>query len=283
MRSIARRWRAARGKAGRRLAARRGRPDRRDPRIRLPVRVGRLLLDELYPRWCVLCGAEPAGRGGERYLCEACVGRFPFIEAPICPRCGRPYGAAPEPPPACRGCLVPRSAGGLEWVRSACRSAGGVRETLHLLKYRNCRWLGPDLARIAAERLRAAVAAEGWDLLVPVPLHPRRQRERGFNQAEDLARCWGRAWGIALCSDALRRAKATLAQATLSSAARRRNMAGAFAVERPRDLRGRRVLLVDDVVTTGATLRELARVLAAAGDGGRPARIGAVTLGRGGL
>ena len=108
-----------------------------------------------------------------------------------------------------------------------------------------------------ASRLPAGVP----DLLVPVPLHPRRERERGFNQASLLARRVGVAWGVPVRADVLIRAVATPSQTELDAPARRANVRGAFRLRRPELIAGRHVLLVDDILTTGATLSECARCL----------------------
>jgi ComF family protein len=121
-------------------------------------------------------------------------------------------------------------------------------------------------ARLLGELLAghlATLVGPRPELLLPVPLHPRRQRGRGFNQALELARPIARRLGVRLVADGCRRLRDTAAQSGLDAAARRRNVRGAFAVNTP--VGGRRVALIDDVVTTGHTVTEMARVVAAAG------------------
>lgn len=132
--------------------------------------------------------------------------------------------------------------------------------------------LGDLLAEAGVTLLPAGRA----DLLVPVPLHPRRQRERGFNQAALLAERVGRVWGRPVIASALVRTMATPPQTELSGEARRRNVRGAFAVVRPRQVAGRRVLLIDDVMTTGATVEACAAPLRGAG----AAEVGVLTVAR---
>jgi len=135
-----------------------------------------------------------------------------------------------------------------------------------LMKYRGFRVLGKDLARFALEALDGEESLwQGVEAVIPVPLHRRRKARRGFNQAEVIGRELCRAKGLTLLKGNLRRVRNIPAQTTLDAGARRRNVAAAFAVERPAALKGRCVLLVDDVYTTGATVRECCRTLRRAG------------------
>ncbi len=149
----------------------------------------------------------------------------------------------------------------LEWCASF---TGPVRDALHALKYRGERRLARPLGEALAARW--ARAGKGGDILVPVPVHPSRRRERGFDQAEDLARACARVSGMPMMT-ALARVHRTTAQHALGRASRAANMGGAFAVG-PRHVghvRDRWVVLVDDVTTTGATLAECAAALQVAG------------------
>jgi ComF family protein len=142
---------------------------------------------------------------------------------------------------------------------------GGLRTVIHELKYRGKRRVAVRLAEALLAAPGAQELLRGSDVLVPVPLHPRRRRERGFNQAEVLAQELARRVGRPCAPAALVRRKDTASQAGLSAAARRRNVAGAFAVRRHTQVAGRVVTLVDDVLTTGATAHACARALLAAG------------------
>jgi len=151
-----------------------------------------------------------------------------------------------------------------------------MREALHAFKFRGRRALAAPLGELMVEATEGALPVGVPTLLVPVPLHPRRQRERGFNQASLLARRVGRAWRVPVRDDALVRAVATPSQTELDAPARRANVRGAFRLRRPAAVAGHHVLLVDDILTTGATLSECARCLREGG----AATVGALTAAR---
>lgn len=196
-------------------------------------RLLRSALDVLFPVRCVGCGGSGA------YLCAACLAR---VERP-----------PPEPPP---------ESGPLAGVLTPFAYEGVVREAVRRLKYRGVRALAPEMARLMAWEV--AVAVPPPFAFVPVPLHPKRLRERGFNQAELLAREVARVLDVSLLTGALRRTKDTSSQVDASNRADRlRNVRGAFASTGPLD--GGTVVLVDDVTTTGATLSAAASVLLSAG------------------
>ena len=151
-----------------------------------------------------------------------------------------------------------------------------MREALHAFKFRGRRALAAPLGALLVEAMDGRLPMGGPALLVPVPLHPRRERERGFNQASLLARRLGRAWRVPVRDDVLVRAVATPSQTELDAKARRANVRDAFRLRRPDLVAGRHVLLVDDILTTGATLSECARSLR----GGGAAVVGALTVAR---
>jgi len=151
-----------------------------------------------------------------------------------------------------------------------------VREALHAFKFRGRRALAAPLGDLLVETVQGRLPAGAPALLVPVPLHPRRERERGFNQASLLARRLGRAWRVPVRDDVVVRAVATPSQTELDARARRANVRDAFRLRRPEVIAGRHVVLVDDILTTGATLSECARCLRAGG----AATVGALTVAR---
>ncbi len=125
--------------------------------------------------------------------------------------------------------------------------------------------MAPTLGRLALEAWRSFLESETVDAVVPVPLYPRKEREREFNQAEEIARAMSPALKAPVRAKWLRRLRDTRSQTELKASDRRRNVRGAFAVRRPEEVRERRILLIDDVFTTGATIGECARVLRKAG------------------
>lgn len=217
------------------------------------------LLAVVFPSACPACGVSLAHPSAGP-LCGPCWQALPRHRAPVC-RCGTPLGGdAAGPCGRCRRGLSPFAAGA-----SLGPFEGALRLLVHELKYRGRRRLAVRLAGLLlAESAVRVVLAAGAEL-VPVPLHPRRRRERGFNQAELLARALARGSGLELSLGLLVRRKDTSPQAGLSAGSRRRNMRGAFAARHRPRLQGRTVVLVDDVVTTGATAAACARVLEQAG------------------
>jgi ComF family protein len=213
----------------------------------------------IYPEVCQICGDEHA-TVNEGYVCESCRQRVRFIKPPFCERCGLPYDGEITAPFQCGNCrdmdFSFRSA------RSAVLTGEFVLDVIHRYKYQQALWFEPFLAGLLARQAVPELARECWDLIVPVPLHPAKRRERGFNQAGRLADQLSRACGIAVDDTLLRRIKPTETQTRLTRAQRDLNMRGAFVPKAARKLEGRpRVVLVDDVFTTGATTSACARVL----------------------
>ncbi len=206
----------------------------------------RRLLDFLFPSRCVGCGL----RGVD--LCERCRGGIRPLEAASCPRCGRPSRLGG----LCASCG--RYDGPLAGIRAASAYDGVLRRAIHSFKYRQRRTLAEPLALLLEHELARRPLL--IDLLVPVPLHPRRLAERGYNQSALLAVHLARGLGASVV-ECLERSRATDAQAGLKADARRANVRGAFRYTGGVDLAGRRVGIVDDVCTTGATLEDCARAL----------------------
>jgi competence protein ComFC len=217
-----------------------------------------------YPEICQLCHSEHAtARDG--FVGTRCRLQVHFIEPPFCERCGLPYPGAITAPFECSNC---REMGfHFSSARSAVVAHNAVREVIHRYKYQRALWFEPFLARLFLDRAVPALCARDWDFILPVPLHPMKQREREFNQAERLAGKLSSATGIPLNPGLLGRIRPTATQTLLTRQQRAANMRGAFAVRAGVRLNGQRLVLVDDVFTTGATTSACAEVLRAAGAG----------------
>jgi ComF family protein len=219
------------------------------------------LWDVLFPPRCLGCG-----RRGDA-LCEECWAELPWLAPGVCGRCASTRAQRG----ACRGCrqLSPQ----LTSVRAVCAYQGAARKAVTTLKFRSGRYLAPligDLMRV--ELRRRPIRA---DVLVPIPIAPKRLRDRGYNQTELLAREVVEAVGARLATDLLRRVDRP-AQQRLTAAERLSNLDDAIRCVAPEQVHGQRVLLLDDVCTTGATLSACAEVLVEAG----AARVSALVFAR---
>jgi len=207
------------------------------------------LQDFIYPPRCVVC------HSAESYLCSACQSQITPITAPVCSACGYPRRTLHSP---CRQCAS-HPLEHVDGIRSAALfTEGPLRKAIHQLKYKGhfvfAKALAPLLVRCYT------IHQLSTDIIVPVPLHPSRYRERGFNQSAVLAKALARAIHQPVDSKTLIRHRATRSQMTLSAAERKQNVAHAFACRTDR-LAGKTILLLDDVCTTGATLDACAQAL----------------------
>lgn len=225
-------------------------------------------LDLLYPALCPVCGAR-LGTGRRDPLCGACWSAIPRIAPPCCAVCGVPFftleaagrlAAGDGHPALCGACAT--SPPPYDYARAAGIYAGVLREALHALKFHQRRALARPLADLVLEQWRAAPAGR-IEALVPVPLAPARERERGFNQAALLAERLASGLHAPVRPTWLRRLRPTRPQSELTAAQRVDNVRGAFRAEGA--VAGRDVVVVDDILTTGATAAECARALKAAG------------------
>ncbi len=207
------------------------------------------LLDFIFPPYCVLC--ESHLHVYERLVCTDCWRRLPVCGEPVLwYRAGSPALAT-------------------TWSLSATLAVWtydeNVQRVIHLFKYNGYRCLAHPLGLGLGGALFAEEVFSSADVLVPVPLHPARWRERGYNQSELLAHTASKVSGIPLWTKALRRIRYTTPQAKLGPAERAQNVQGAFAVKDRVSVVGKKIVLIDDVFTTGATSNECARVLLEAG------------------
>ncbi len=206
-----------------------------------------------FPRPCLAC-REPL-LAGEAHLCTACRTELPYTDYHLLPPAQNPlarrfWGKLP----------VHHTLSYLRFLRY-----GRVQELLHQLKYRGQSQVGNALGQLYGAELAAAGLAREFDLIVPVPLHRRKLARRGYNQAEAFATGLALALPCPSAAHTLRRTEHTASQTRKSRAARWQNVATVFEVAKPEDITGRRILLVDDVLTTGATLEACGAVLLAAG------------------
>lgn len=228
--------------------------------VRQPLALAEPLVSLLYPRHCAVCG-EPVVSA--RRLCGACRHSLPRLEGPRCSVCSQPFGGALDPGFRCMNC-GDRSLH-FDFATSAYRSRGAVRELVHSFKYNGQLHLRHLLGRMLAEGFRdTRVTESGFGCIVPVPLHPARERERGFNQASVLAEVAARrvGWPVDAC---LQRLRHTETQTHFHREERFENLKNAFAVRPGTRLAGRAFALVDDVLTTGSTADACARALREAG------------------
>jgi ComF family protein len=216
------------------------------------------LLDILFPPRCHFCKSF-IPNAGDLHLCGACLEGCSLISSPLCKVCGIPFQTEGGEDHTCGGCISqpPRFTA----ARAAALFDGPVRELIHRFKYNGRVQHSRPLALLVSRQLGPFVEEFPADLLVPVPLHLKRLRQRGFNQAVLLGGILARQWQLPFSRGNLRRIRWTEPQITLSAAERVANVRGAFSVSDPALIRDKRIILVDDVYTTGSTVAECARVL----------------------
>ncbi len=215
------------------------------------ITIKRAALDLFFPQRCLGCGRE-----GE-LICRPCRNKLPRIHPPICPRCGKPQASGI----LCSACINFNSY--LDAIRSPFKFEGVMREAIHQYKYQNLRSL---------TNLFGLLVKDYWmkdplpvELIIPVPLHPSRSKERGYNQSALLAIEFGKIFHFPVLPSALTRVKYVMPQTQTKSVEERRlNLKQAF-VNRDSVVAGKQILLIDDVTTSGATLESCAEALKTAG------------------
>ena len=235
----------------------------------VPRRLWGVLLDALLPPRCLNCGATVAAAGT---LCAPCWRGITFLGEPCCACCGLPFDFAVGDGALCGACS--RAAPSFARARAAMRYDAASRGLVLALKHGDRLHLAPALG--GWMRRSGAALLTDADLLIPVPLHWTRLFARRYNQAAVLAQAIHAAGGPPVAVDWLIRRRRTPSQGKRNAAARQRNVAGAFALKPGRAVEGKRIVLIDDVFTTGATVGECARVLRRAG----AVRIDVLTLAR---
>lgn len=220
------------------------------------------LLDMLFSRTCEGCGSAMDEEPGT--ICWDCRVRAQTIRLPFCDHCGDPVAGAVTGLFECAWCRKTRPA--FDWARSAVRYDGVVQACLRDFKYNHGTWVLDNLTDWLVALWNAAPSSIRFaDRMTSVPLHPARERERGYNQSSLLAKSLAERVGIPFRDRLLWRKRHTPSQTHLTAAQRANNVKGVFTVPWPGRVRGARIVLVDDVMTTGATVHECARALKAAG------------------
>jgi len=215
------------------------------------AKVGGIALNLLFPQRCIGCGKE-----GD-FICYSCRSSLPRVMPPLCPKCGRPQLSGI----LCSSCVSWRAE--IDGIRSPFCFDGVIRQAIYQLKYKNLRALAAPLARLLSDYLITNPVP--GEVLVPVPLHRKRLRERGYNQSSLLARKLAKLTSLPIVDDYLIRQRYALPQAKTSTVDERQsNVVNAFTC-RDKRLQNKPVLLIDDVATSGATLNACAMALKVAG------------------
>jgi len=229
--------------------------------------------DALFPPLCIAC-KEVLTHEEEKAFCISCSEQISYTSESRCPICGVTFPDSPAGDHWCGSCLEERPI--YTFARAAVSYGGVVHDAILQFKYGGSITRGAALAALLADFKFSDVDWPSFDLIIPVPLHMRRLRKRGFNQSLILARALGKKHHLPVDFSLLKRQKMTQTQTGLDRKEREQNIRGAFAVAHPEKIAGQNIILVDDVLTTGATVNECARVLQKAG----AARVAVITLAR---
>jgi len=232
------------------------------------------VIDLLFPPICHLC-REYIPQAGAVKLCPECLAKTAPVPTPGCSCCGQPFESPLGADHRCGPCITappPFSS-----ARAALLFEGNTRELVHQFKYSKRTLLRRPLGLLAAAYLDDFAREFAADLIIPVPLHVKRLRQRGFNQALLLGEIFSQKWGVPLSRNNLRRIRWTEPQVNLGAGERAANVKGAFALNDTEEVAGRKIFLVDDVYTTGSTVKECCRVLLKGG----AAEIAVLTVARG--
>lgn len=216
------------------------------------------LIDILFPPRCITCGGAPEG-GGKNPYCTDCLSKVTFIMPPLCTCCGLQFADTGGESHLCGDCISKKP------FFSTARALGIydtiLLDTIHLFKYSGRILIGEIMGRVMADYRYDSLSISEFSLIIPVPLHPKKLRERGFNQSLVLGREIAKKFSIPLDFKTLKRRIDTKPQVKLGKSERAKNVKGAFTVEGKERIKGKKVLLVDDVYTTGSTANECARML----------------------
>jgi ComF family protein len=214
--------------------------------------------DIIFPPRCLGC-AEILHPHRRQLFCSVCMEEIKFITGNLCPVCGTTFSDSPATSHLCGNCMENKTY--FSCARAVVSYETIILNTIHQFKYGNNISIGARLASFMADFSFPDVDFTGYSLIIPVPLHIKRLRQRGFNQSLILARALAKKWQIPVNFSQLKRHRFTLTQTGLNKAERKKNIKGAFEVSDKKNIAGKNVILVDDVYTTGATINECARIL----------------------
>ncbi|HPA44790.1 MAG TPA: ComF family protein [bacterium] len=218
--------------------------------------ISRAVLDLFYPPVCPGCGSDVSEESD--WICSECFHRLIYLRGPFCRTCGHPT-AEIRGPAFCDNCPVPQPA--FDQCRSVVHYCEIMRRITHAYKFDGRRCLAKPLSQLLFWGYRRYYAGERFDAVVPVPLHPSRLREREFNQAAEMLLHLQKEAGFEMEENIVRRVRPTEPQSQMTGIDRHANVAGAFEIVDTSKVQGHRFLVVDDVLTTGNTVSEVARVL----------------------
>ena len=227
----------------------------------------------VYPAVCQICHAARAEAAGG-FICPTCRENVRPVEPPFCGKCGLPFSGSIDTDFECANCAEMKLR--FDFARGAVRANDLIRDVVHRFKYQRHLWFEPFLGELLVAAAADELRGEAWDALVPVPLHSVKLREREFNQADRIARHLARATDLPISNKTLVRNAPTQTQTELSRQERQANVKRAFALHPQADVHGHSFILIDDVLTTGATTSACAAVLKKAG----AARVGVWTVAR---
>ena len=235
-------------------------------------KLSKALLDAIFPHTCFICGTydrfDPLERNDNLcvveqitspYFCPSCRKNIHAIDSPLCVQCGLPFISRHGEDHLCGDCIDNKRY--FRIARAFGIYDGTLLKGIHLLKYGKKTRLAGPLGMLLQETFSRFWDKQMIDLIVPVPLHIKRLRNRGFNQALLLFSKWAAIDGIPYDPRVIKRPKRTIPQTNLSRKERKKNVRGAFEIRSPVAIKGKRIILVDDVYTTGSTVNECARIL----------------------
>lgn len=215
-------------------------------------------LDLFFPAKCLICEKDIIDTE-QHGICKSCLSSIRYISSPVCLKCGRPFNSNIERDHLCGTCLTSRVY--FTKARAVGYYEGVLQEAIHRLKYNRKTFLTKPLGDLMIGPSSGSIDFKSYDFLIPVPLHFKRLRERGFNQALSLAKYIGKKHGIPIDYMSLKRIKWESPQINLSKKEREENVKGVFFLRDKNRLKDKSILLIDDVYTSGATVNECAKVL----------------------